>query len=198
MLQSKAMNVTNLTAFKVHEIDYTEYIEVKSVFSKEECFSIRSSFDKELKTSLVGNDVELKTLRNSSHTFIHRNAETNWIFEKLAETIFYVNNNLYHFELNYFGEGAQFTKYEKGCYYNWHKDFGPNNFSNRKLSAILCLSSSDEYVGGQLEFFDNANPVIASIGNVIVFPSFELHRVTEVLSGTRYSLVTWVSGAPFR
>jgi PKHD-type hydroxylase len=31
-----------------------------------------------------------------------------------------------------------------------------------------------------------------------LFPSFVLHRVTPVTKGTRYSLVAWVSGPPFK
>jgi PKHD-type hydroxylase len=35
-------------------------------------------------------------------------------------------------------------------------------------------------------------------GSVIVFPSFIWHRVTPVTAGTRYSLVNWNLGFPFR
>ena len=32
----------------------------------------------------------------------------------------------------------------------------------------------------------------------VVFPAFEHHRVTPMISGTRNSLVCWVGGPPFR
>ena len=35
-------------------------------------------------------------------------------------------------------------------------------------------------------------------GTVIVFPSFVWHRVKPVLSGTRYSLVCWSLGQPWK
>ena len=35
-------------------------------------------------------------------------------------------------------------------------------------------------------------------GSVIVFPSFVWHRVAPVTKGTRYSLVIWNLGFPFR
>ena len=35
-------------------------------------------------------------------------------------------------------------------------------------------------------------------GTAIVFPAFEYHRVRPLRSGTRRSLVSWVSGPPFR
>jgi PKHD-type hydroxylase len=39
---------------------------------------------------------------------------------------------------------------------------------------------------------------ILSKGSIIVFPSFVWHRVKPVTSGTRYSLVVWHLGRPFR
>jgi len=35
-------------------------------------------------------------------------------------------------------------------------------------------------------------------GSVVVFPSFVWHRVKPVTAGTRYSLVIWNLGWPFR
>ena len=35
-------------------------------------------------------------------------------------------------------------------------------------------------------------------GTAIVFPAFEYHRVRSLRSGVRRSLVSWVSGPPFR
>ena len=36
------------------------------------------------------------------------------------------------------------------------------------------------------------------LGTAVLFPSFIQHRVTEITRGTRYSLVGWVNGKPFR
>ena len=35
-------------------------------------------------------------------------------------------------------------------------------------------------------------------GSIIVFPSFVWHRVKPVRKGTRYSLVVWHLGEPFK
>jgi hypothetical protein len=58
------------------------------------------------------------------------------------------------------------------------------------LSAIGVLN--DDYEGGKLTFF-NDYEVNVSTGDIVIFPSSFLypHKVTEVLSGTRYSLVSW-------
>ena len=34
-------------------------------------------------------------------------------------------------------------------------------------------------------------------GDVVIFPSYQLHRVNPVTRGVRYSLVTWNCGFPF-
>lgn len=76
----------------------------------------------------------------------------------------------------------------------------------RKLSATISLNDSAEYEGGNLEF--DLGPhrpdryhtctEIRPKGSIVVFPSHIYHRVTPVTSGTRYSLVCWNLGAPFR
>ena len=35
-------------------------------------------------------------------------------------------------------------------------------------------------------------------GTLVAFPSYVMHRVTPVTSGTRKSLVAWVAGPKFR
>ena len=118
-----------------------------------------------------------------------------------------------------FGENFQFTKYTQGQYYDWHCDSWDQAYEEekndknyvgkiRKLSATINLSSSDDYEGGCLEFdFRNKDPgqstkttadQTKSKGSIIVFPSHLWHRVAPVTKGTRYSLVLWCLGKPFR
>ena len=78
----------------------------------------------------------------------------------------------------------------------------------RKLSVTVSLADDNEYDGGDLEFDlrdrgDSASNVITSKeartkGSIIVFPSFVWHRVAPVTRGTRYSLVIWNLGWPFK
>ena len=76
----------------------------------------------------------------------------------------------------------------------------------RKLSVTVSLNDPSEYDGGNLKF--DLGPhredryhsceEIRPQGSVIVFPSHIQHQVTPVTRGTRYSLVAWNLGAPFR
>ena len=95
---------------------------------------------------------------------------------------------------------------------NLMKKKDPTMVRIRKLSMTCQLTDGSEYKGGELEFdFRNYDPhmrdeskhriqckEILPKGSIIVFPSFVWHRVKPVTSGTRYSLVVWHLGGPFR
>lgn len=78
----------------------------------------------------------------------------------------------------------------------------------RKISMTLNLSDPNEYSGGNLKFdFGLHNKKtdrfhvckeIRPKGSIIFFPSFTHHTITPITKGTRYSLVTWLLGNPFK
>ena len=78
----------------------------------------------------------------------------------------------------------------------------------RKLSMTLNLTDPNDYEGGNLLFdFGEASQakqsqkeidVARTQGTLIVFPSFLRHCISPVTKGTRYSLVNWSLGRPFR
>lgn len=76
----------------------------------------------------------------------------------------------------------------------------------RKLSVTISLNRPEEYEGGNLKFdfgphaderFHECKEIRPQ-GSVVVFPSHIYHQVTPVTQGTRYSLVAWNLGYPFR
>ena len=146
-----------------------------------------------------------------------------WIYKEIQPYIHQANYNAgWNFDWDY-SEACQFTEYKVGQYYDWHCDSwdkpydrkDPNNPEHgriRKLSMTCQLTDGSEYKGGELEFdFRNYDPhmrdeskhrvqckEILPKGSIIVFPSFVWNRVKPVTSGTRYSLVVWHLGKPFR
>ena len=90
-------------------------------------------------------------------------------------------------------DGIQFTRYEPGGFYDWHCDASDDEPWVRKLSVVLQLSNPETYKGGEFEFRGGLAP-ISQQGSILVFPSQLEHRVWEVTSGTRYSLVAWIGG----
>jgi PKHD-type hydroxylase len=141
-----------------------------------------------------------------------------WIYNEIYPYIHEANKNSgWNFQFDY-SESCQFTKYGKDQHYDWHCDSWDNPYNNpkdlnfhnkiRKLSVTCSLSDQKDYKGGELEFDfrnkENGKPVIKTckeilpIGSICVFPSFVWHRVRPVISGTRYSLVIWNLGYPFK
>jgi len=79
----------------------------------------------------------------------------------------------------------------------------------RKLSLTLNLTDPNDYEGGNLLFdygskdegvgqTDEEIKVARKQGTIIIFPSFIKHCISPVTKGTRYSLVNWTLGRPFR
>ena len=143
-----------------------------------------------------------------------------WIYKEIHPYVHQANRNAgWNFEWDR-SESCQFTKYKEGQYYDWHCDSwdkpyekkGPDHGKIRKLSMTCQLTDGSEYSGGELEFdFRNYEPhqreeskhlrkatEILPKGSIIVFPSFLWHRVKPITKGTRYSLVLWHLGYPFK
>lgn len=91
-------------------------------------------------------------------------------------------------------ESFQFTEYQIGEFYNWHKDSVTHNpeFSDRFYSTVIQLN--DNYTEGELEVKEGSEvkTLTKGIGNLYMFPSHYIHRVKPISTGIRYSLVNWV------
>jgi len=144
--------------------------------------------------------------RNSNISWL----EENWLYGLLQSYVITANECAgWNFQWDW-SEPMQFTIYKEGQYYGWHPDQnenvyedGPKKGKYRKLSVTLSLNDGNEYEGGEFEF-DFGQGItklcneIRSKGSIVVFPSFVYHRVRPVTRGTRYSLVMWSVGDPFK
>jgi PKHD-type hydroxylase len=182
-----------------HRPDFEPFCFFDKVFSEEECARIIAIGDSlEMLKSRVGGDNQDDGVRKSRNSWIDFTEETGWIFEKLGGIIRGANEARYKFQLTGFMEHLQYTVYDdSGSHYKLHTDFGKNQMAQRKLSAVLLLSDTSEYEGGELEIYD-AGVTKYDRGTLVVFPAFQVHGVRPVTAGVRKSLVSWVSGEPFR
>ena len=159
----------------------------------------------------------IKRKRNSDITWL----DDLWIYRELHPYVHKANEMAgWNFDWER-SESCQFTKYKLNQYYDWHTDGWnkpynkPNTLSHgkvRKLSMTCQLTDGSEYEGGELEFdFRNYDPnmrdeskhvkqikQILPKGSIVVFPSFVWHRVKPITKGTRYSLVMWSLGYPYK
>lgn len=183
---------------------FENYAFIEDGFTPEECKKILELGDSFREATVSADLIVKEDVRRAEVSWLDWNKDTNWIFEKLAGMTFEVNANHFGFDLSGFTERLQLTQYreQNQGFYDWHQDIGPMNMSLRKLSLVVQLTPEEEYEGGELRLFmaerNNNKPVSKKQGSVIWFPSYEAHMVTPVTKGTRHSLVTWVSGLPFR
>jgi hypothetical protein len=129
-----------------------------------------------------------------------------WLYTKLAAEAQLINKLFYDFDIRGAYEDIQWLKYENFKHkgpgkFDWHTDTAGEGIRNRKISMIIQLSKPDEYDGGELQFAENAQFMGCdekAQGSLITFASNRCHRITPLVRGTRYSLVLWITGPPFR
>lgn len=122
------------------------------------------------------------------------------IQEKLFDSLTQINSKEFNFILQGITD-IQVIKYDVGSFYKKHIDIRIDELGyQRKLTFIIQLSESSDYTGGDLILYsdDNGKKASRSKGSITVFPSFVLHEVTPILSGTRYSMIGWCFGPEFR
>lgn len=185
----------------------TTIVTANNVFTPNECNKIiEHANNKEKIVALVNKDdnkIELnKKDRKNKIVWLSDPAdkELHFMYEKIRNVIFNVNNDNYNFDLYGLTENFQFTEYsELNDHYDFHVDIG-QNLPVRKLSISVQLSNPLDYSGSNLEIHTSSDPLVAckDQGSITIFPSYILHKVTPLLSGARYSLVTWVGGPKFK
>jgi len=97
-------------------------------------------------------------------------------------------------------DNLQIAKYSPGEQYNWHTDCALLRIKDmpvRKLTIVLQLSKKEDFTGGGLFLEGDEESVLQNQGDIIVFPSFLMHKAAPVLSGTRYTAVLWMVGPAF-
>ena len=149
-------------------------------------------------TGTVGSRDIQTAIRNSHVRWIPNNGLTHWLYRKVSEVFVNINKSYYGFNLIGLTENIQFTEYNEGeGYYHYHMDSGSNS-PYRRLSLTVQLSDPSEYEGGTLQILTVKEPIdiIKEKGSAIIFPSYMMHKVTEITKGTRYSLVCWCTGIP--
>ena len=188
---------------------------IKHGLNKKETMALTGGYeDKKLSKNEIKN---MQRKRKSNVTWFN----DSWIYKEIQPYVHQANKLAnWNFQWDH-SESCQFTKYKKNQYYDWHSDSWEKVYNKpgtedhgkiRKLSVTCQLTDGSEYKGGELEFdFRNYEPhmreeakhlkqakEILSKGSIIVFPSFVWHRVKPVTKGTRYSLVMWNLGYPFK
>ena len=104
------------------------------------------------------------------------------------------NSLLKSFTLPSLIHGVMFSKSLAGDGYGTHIDnpYMPSGRSD--LSFTLFLNDPKEYKGGELciQTINKTEKIKLSAGQIIIYPSTQLHSVAEVKGGERYVCVGWI------
>lgn len=168
---------------------------IKEFLSDEECDLLLEKCNKELQLSDAevynpNNVFKMDMARKSKVSFVLDLGELNIKLEsKILEN---VKIKGYYPFLNQF----QFTKYDVGDYFDWHRDSNDTIYKDRYYTAVIQLNNN--YIGGDLQIIKENNEITleSGKGNLYLFPSNTIHRVVEIKSGIRYSLVNWLKLKP--
>ena len=190
---------------------------IKYALQKKEVTAVTGAFGRK-------RDVQEKPLTTDEEKKLYKKRKSDvvwlderWIYREIQPYINQANSSAgWNFQWDW-SEQIQFTKYKVNGYYDWHCDsfFKPHEDKNdlnffgkiRKLSVTCQLTDGADYEGGELEFQprNEEDPnltvqckEILPKGSIIVFPSHVWHRVKPITKGTRYSLVLWNLGYPFK
>ena len=173
---------------------------LNEVFTPEECAKIIEIGNRELQIATVKGDELIQSIRESQISWLRPSAETDWMFRRVTDAVTDMNKKYFNFDLLGLAEGFQFTRYDAPTgRYGMHMDKSLNG-SVRKLSLTIQLSDPDDYEGGDLVIYTDATPQMMKRekGKLVLFASYILHEVRPVTKGTRYSLVAWIAGKPFK
>lgn len=182
-------------------LNYGNYYYFSNTFSPEELEKIRELGERTQKEKGgVTEEGVITDTRISEIGWIGMEQEAIWLYDKIADLVIEANTAMWNLDVSGYHDHFQYTTYYGGGgHYDWHTDVGPG-MANRKISVVLQLSNPEDYTGGDLELNGGGGIIRPpkDLNTLVIFPSFVLHRVTPVLTGTRKSLVIWLSGPPLR
>jgi predicted 2-oxoglutarate/Fe(II)-dependent dioxygenase YbiX len=91
-------------------------------------------------------------------------------------------------------EGTQLVRYDEGDFYRVHTDATEDSCQFRHFTVVCYLN--EDFVGGTTAFPGLRLQVSAASGMALVFPSDYPHQACPVEKGSKYALVTWLTGLP--
>lgn len=119
-----------------------------------------------------------------------------WVFEKMAAVA--AKQNVWELALSAISEPMRIQRYRRGDYSDPHSDYDYTSPDHSKLTVVVPLVDRRNWRGGDLEIGNSFLTPRMDKGDAVIFPSFCLHRVTRVTSGSRIILSAWIAGPVLR
>ena len=145
---------------------------------------------------------ELNDVRKSGVCWVNEPFYKNLVFDIICRQN---RNSGLNFQLDCL-EDVQITRYvAPDGHFDFHIDGNGHARENdddsvRKLSMTCLLSDPSEFEGGVFEMTSGKTGTFnidLEKGDIVIFPSYKLHRVSPVTKGVRHSMVAWGHGRAF-
>lgn len=180
--------------------DILYYWQFENVLSSDYCDYLIDKYSKmEMERGRIGghtNDALDLKVRNVEKTLLPLHQD---IGAHLIGNAFVANHQAWKFDINTCNQ-IEYLKYCNEGRYKPHIDtmFTDDQMMQRKLTALAFLN--DDFDGGKLflQLSEQKIYPLQTKGTVIVFPSFFLHGVEDVIRGQRHTVVCWMLGPRFK
>jgi PKHD-type hydroxylase len=177
----------------------------KKLFTPAECREIinlpgrisKSGVSDNYGGALLNSEYRNSTSKTIDYNEKYLNPAVDRIYEKVLQLAVECNEEVYGFKLSGISN-LDVLHYTKDDFFKWHVDIGVGIMSRRKISLVVFLSDSAEYSGGKLKLLPSEYSLPQEQGYAAVFPSYLPHKVEDIGSGDRYTLVAWMLGPHYR
>ena len=133
-------------------------------------------------------------------SFIPYIDENAWLYGKIYDLALEGNEQTYKYENLEMFEHIVYMEFNEDDYLNMHVDIG-NEFphNSRKLTAVLNLSDSENYRGGNFNIQASQLVTASRVkGDCSFFPSYLQNEIAPVHNGTKKILVAWFGGESYK
>jgi len=179
------------------------YYLFKQEFNAPELTAIHALADGlEQEKGIAGNGLNPEHRVSDISWLMNAPEKSDWLYAKVATLFQIANQQMWNVDISTISDAIQYTRYDadKKGHYDFHLDVGEQS-PRRKLSMSIVLDDpKKDFEGGEFEIKCGMTPMTVELnkGDVVIFPSFLLHRVRKVTKGTRRSLVSWAAGPIWR
>ena len=125
---------------------------------------------------------------------LDRKSETSKKYSQIVINKILSNPLIKSFALPKIIHGVMFTKSSKNMKYGRHIDNAFMSSGRSDLSFTIALTNKNEYEGGELivEGLNQEKEFKLNSGEIVIYPSNQLHSVQEVKAGERVVCIGWI------
>ena len=125
---------------------------------------------------------------------LDRKSETSKKYSQIVINKILSNPLIKSFALPKIIHGVMFTKSSKNMKYGRHIDNAFMSSGRSDLSFTISLTNKKEYEGGELivEGLNQEKEFKLNSGEIVIYPSNQLHSVKEVKAGERVVCIGWI------